>query len=399
MNETPRIFTRPVVTLLFVMIAFGMDFMMFLSVGPRLVDTAGAPALAGFLTSTMLLSTVAVRWVYPHIEALIPAKALGALSVGLMGVGALFFFVINASPVPMFIAALFRGVGFGIITVLAQGLIVAVSQPEVRGRVASMIGIFGTVSAVLGPMVGLSLLDAGLTWAPGALAATCGLLAALMILTLNLPKRVERSDADRADTLTKALKNPLVLGNVLVLLLCSVAWAGVASFMPLVLDPETNLPAQYFLLIYFLTCAIARFVCGQIQDRAGVRSITLVPAVIGIGSAMLIVGASNSALVTACAAVLIGVCVGWMQNVTFYAVLGAPGHSSFVLAAAWTNGIDAGGLIGTLVLGAVAASLGLSIIPFVIAVLALTAVVPAFWLVFMERRVTVSTDTSPVVTV
>lgn len=386
MSESPRIFTRPVVTLLFVMIAFGMDFMMFLSVGPRLIDAAGAPAIAGFLTTTMLLATVLIRWAYPYIEKFVPPKTLGAAAVGLMGVGALFFFVINADPLPMFIAAVFRGIGFGIITVLAQGLIVSVSEPEVRGRVASMIGIFGTVSAVLGPMVGLSLLDAGLTWAPGALAATFGVLAALMILSLKLPARIERAPSDKADTLTAALKNPQVLANVLVLLLCSVAWAGVASFMPLVLNPETNLPAQYFLLIYFLMCAVSRYVCGQLQDRAGVSSLTLIPAVIGIGAAMVIVGFSNSWIVTAAAAVLIGVSVGWMQNVTFYAVLGTPGHSSFVLSAAWTNGIDAGGMIGTLVLGGVAAAVGLDVIPFVIAVLALGALIPAFWLVAMDKR-------------
>lgn len=386
MSEHVRIFTRPVVTLLLVMVAFGMDFMMFLSVGPRLVDEAGAPALAGFLTTTMLLSTVAVRWAYPYIEALVPAKALGVTAILLMGGGALFFFVINDSPVPMFIAALFRGVGFGIITVLAQGLIVAVSSPETRGRVASFIGIFGTLSAVLGPIIGLSLLDAGLIWAPGALAAGFGLLAALLLVSLQLPKSFERAPRDRSDTLTSSLRKPRVLANVLTLMMCSVAWAGVASFMPLVLDPETTLPAQYFLLVYFLTVAFVRWVCGQIQDRRGVRDATLVPAVIGIALSMLIIGAIQHPVAGVLAALLIGAAMGWVQNVTFYNVLGHPGHSSFVLSAAWTNGIDAGGLIGTLVLGIVAAAFGLAVVPYAIAALALVALIPVLWLIAMDRR-------------
>lgn len=381
-----RIITRPVLTLLLVMVSFSFDFVMFMSVGPRLVGEAGAPALAGLLTATFLLAAVVARWFYPHIESRIPSKLLGILAVAVMGGGALFFFVVNTSPVPMFIAALLRGLGFGVITVLASALIVAVSAPEVRGRVSSMIGIFNTLSSVLAPLVGLSLLDAGLLGAPGALAAGCGLLAALLLLTLTLPSKLETPPADPSDTLTNALKNPQVLSNVLVLLLCSIAWAGAASFMPLVLDPKTNLSAQAFLVLFFLFMAVSRLICGQLQDRRGVAASTLVYAVVGISVAMVIVGVSQNLFVTAGAAILAGLCMGWMQNMTFYAVMSAQGHSSFVLAAAWGNGIDAGGVIGAIALSAVAAMVGLSFIPFAIAILGLTALIPVVWMMRLERR-------------
>lgn len=388
-----RIITRPVLTLLLIMVSFSFDFVMFMSVGPRLVGEAGAPALAGLLTATFLLAAVVARWYYPHIEARIPSKPLGVIAVALMGVGALFFFVINTSPVPMFIAALFRGVGFGVITVLASALIIAVSAPEVRGRVSSLIGIFNTLSSVLAPVVGLSLLDAGLLSAPGALAAGCGLLAALLLLTLSLPSKLETPPADPSDTLTHALKNPQVLSNVLVLLLCSIAWAGAASFMPLVLDPATNLPAQAFLMLFFLFMAVSRLICGQLQDKRGVSATTLIYAVLGISVAMVIVGFSENLYLTAAAAILAGLCMGWMQNMTFYAVMSAQGHSSFVLAAAWGNGIDAGGVIGALALSAVAALVGLSFIPLAIAILGLTALVPVLWMMRLEQRGEVTVPT------
>lgn len=395
-SKPVRIITRPVLTLLFVMVSFSFDFVLFMSVGPRLVGEAGAPALAGLLTATFLLAAVIARWFYPHIESRVPTKALGVLAVGVMGAGALFFFVVNSSPVPMFIAALFRGFGFGIITVLASALIVAVSAPEVRGRVSSLIGLFGTLSSVLAPLLGLTLLDAGILGGPGALAASFAALAALLILSLRLPDSLEKPPEDPSDTLTNALKNHQVLSNVLVLLLCSIAWAGAASFMPLVLDPTTNLSAQLFLVIFFLMMAVSRLICGQLQDRRGVPASTLVWAVLGICLGMVIVGVSPNAWVTAGAAVLIGTCMGWMQNMTFYAVMSAQGHSSFVLSAAWGNGIDAGGMVGAIALSGIAAITGLTAIPFAIAALGLTALVPVFWMMRLERRGQVTVPVSVV---
>ena len=318
---------------------------------------------AGLVTTVFLAATVLTQLVVPRLVArsgLGPVLAGGLLSLGapaplyLLGDGLVWLSVVSGV----------RGTGFGVITVL--GATIAARAVPVARRGESL-GLYGlalglpTLAAVPG---GVALVLSGHLPVVVALATlpVLGLLA-VPALVRAVPAAVTAPSGDPTGPAARAAAPP-----ALVLLVVTLAGAGLVTFLPIA-RPD-GLIATLALLLFGITGALSRWGGGVLADRVGTR--VLLPASLLVGVAGLVVlalGLDVDALVLIGATVF-GLSYGGVQNTSLVVAMARAGERGTTTASAvWNASFDAGTGVGALVVGVVAAAVGLDLAYAVLAAL------------------------------
>jgi predicted MFS family arabinose efflux permease len=334
------------------------------------VRSGAGVAAAGVVTTVFLAATVLTQLAVPRLVA---RRGLGPVfGAGLVALGA---------PAPLYLlgdslgwlsaVSTVRGAGFGVLTVLGS-TIAARAVPEARRGEA--LGVYGLALAVptLGAVPGgVALTLAGHFPVVAWLAAVplLGLLA-VPALVRAVPDVVTRSSGRPAGPAVRAS-----LGPSLVLLVVTLAGAGLVTFLPIA-RPD-GLVATAALLVFGVVGAVARWGGGVLADRVGSR-VVLPPALLvgAAGLAALSLGLHDDVAVLLGAAAF-GAAFGGVQNTTIVVAMARAGEDGTTTASAvWNAAFDAGTGIGALVVGVLAAALGLDLAYAVLAA-ALVLAVPA----------------------
>ena len=340
-----------------------------LSALPSYAVRAGAGvAAAGVVATVFLAATVLTQLAVPRLVA---RRGLGPVfAAGLVALGA---------PAPLYLlgdsvgwlaaVSTVRGAGFGVLTVLGS-TIAARAVPEARRGEA--LGVYGlalavpTLAAVPG---GVALTLAGHFPAVAWLAAVplLGLLA-VPALVRAVPDVVTRSAGRPAGPAARAS-----VGPSLVLLVVTLAGAGLVTFLPIA-RPD-GLVATAALLVFGVVGAVARWGGGVLADRVGSR-VVLPPALLAgaAGLLTLSLGLEHDVAVLLGAAAF-GASFGGVQNTTIVVAMARAGeHGTTTASAVGNAAIDAGTGIGALVVGVLAAALGLDLAYAVLAAAVVLAV-------------------------
>jgi predicted MFS family arabinose efflux permease len=334
------------------------------------VRSGAGVAAAGVVTTVFLAATVLTQLAVPRLVA---RRGLGPVfGAGLVALGA---------PAPLYLlgdslgwlsaVSTVRGAGFGVLTVLGS-TIAARAVPEARRGEA--LGVYGLALAVptLGAVPGgVALTLAGHFPVVAWLAAVplLGLLA-VPALVRAVPDVVTRSSGRPAGPAVRAS-----LGPSLVLLVVTLAGAGLVTFLPIA-RPD-GLVATAALLVFGVVGAVAQWGGGVLADRVGSR-VVLPPALLvgAAGLAALSLGLHDDVAVLLGAAAF-GAAFGGVQNTTIVVAMARAGEDGTTTASAvWNAAFDAGTGIGALVVGVLAAALGLDLAYAVLAA-ALVLAVPA----------------------
>jgi predicted MFS family arabinose efflux permease len=332
------------------------------------VRSGAGVAAAGVVTTVFLAATVLTQLAVPRLVA---RRGLGPVfGAGLVALGA---------PAPLYLlgdslgwlsaVSTVRGAGFGVLTVLGS-TIAARAVPEARRGEA--LGVYGLALAVptLGAVPGgVALTLAGHFPVVAWLAAVplLGLLA-VPALVRAVPDVVTRSSGRPAGPAVRAS-----LGPSLVLLVVTLAGAGLVTFLPIA-RPD-GLVATAALLVFGVVGAVARWGGGVLADRVGSR-VVLPPALLvgAVGLAALSLGLHDDVAVLLGAAAF-GAAFGGVQNTTIVVAMARAGEDGTTTASAvWNAAFDAGTGIGALVVGVLAAALGLDLAYAVLAVAVVLAV-------------------------
>ncbi|MGY1734790.1 MFS transporter [Geodermatophilus sp. SYSU D00684] len=320
---------------------------------PAYAVAGGASAdTAGVVTAVFLAVTIAVQSVVPALTA---RFGLGpVLAAGLLALGAPSPLYALGDGVPWLSAvSAVRGAGFAVLTVLGAMLAAQVAPPERRGESIGLYGLAIAVPNLVAVPAGVALVLDG---HPGWLAW----LAASPVLALPLVPGLARSVhwEGGAGTSSRAAARAALAPSA-VLLLVTLAGGGVVTFLPI--ERPDGVLATAALLVFGITGALTRWRAGLLADRLGSRR--LLPAALVAGAVGL--AAVALGLVTGDAVVLIGAAVfgagyGAVQNLTLVTAFARAGEGGSTAASAlWNASFDAGTAIGALVLGLVAAGVGL----------------------------------------
>jgi predicted MFS family arabinose efflux permease len=329
---------------------------------------------AGSVTTAFLVTTVAVQGAVP---ALVRRLGLGPVLAG--GLLAL------SVPAPLYLVAddlrgllavsAVRGVGFAVLTVLGSTIAAQAVPPERRGESIGIYGLaiaFPTLAAVPG---GAALTLAGhFTWVAALAAVTVVALA----LVPGLVRAVGPMSGDTRRGSSRAAVRAAAAPSF-VLLVVTLAGGGLVTFLPIE-RPDGSL-AAVALLLFGISSALCRWQAGVLVDRLGAR--LLLPAALGSGVlGMLLVAIGLHARGWAGAGVVfvgvsaLGIAYGAVQNLTLVVALTRAEESqTTTVSAVWNACYDSGTAIGALVVGLVAAQVGLPL-SFVLVALTLAAVMP-----------------------
>jgi hypothetical protein len=165
------------------------------------------------------------------------------------------------------------------------------------------------------------------------------------------------------------------LAPSLVLFVVTLAGGGLVTFLPI--ERPDGVLATVALLVFGVTGAVTRWRAGLLADRLGTG--LLLPAALVVAAVGLVVTAaglgSGAGWILAGAAVF-GAGYGATQNLTLVSAFARAGENGTTTASAmWNASFDAGTAIGALVLGFLAAGIGLDR-TYVVVAASLAAAVP-----------------------
>jgi predicted MFS family arabinose efflux permease len=351
----------PAVRSLFALNALGfLSYSLLLSALPAHAAELGSGlTAAGSVTTVFLLATVLAQTAVP---ALVHRLGLGPVLVGgLLAMGVPSPLYLLADDVRWFaVVSAARGIGFAVLTVLGSTVAAQAVPPERRGESIGIYGLaiaFPTIAAVPG--------GTALTLA-GHFGWVAALSAAPVLACVFVPGLVRAvgpaAEPGSGGSGSRAAVRAAVAPS-LVLLAVTLAGAGFFTFLPIE-RPDGSLAAAA-LLLYGLTSALCRWQAGVLVDRLGAR--LLLPGSLAVG--VLALGLLALGLVTAgtpgvvlvlAGALTLGVTYGAVQNLTLVLALTRAGNApTATVSAVWNACYDSGTAIGALVVGAVAAGIGL----------------------------------------
>jgi predicted MFS family arabinose efflux permease len=326
---------------------------------------------AGVVTAVFLLSTIALQLTVP---ALTSRFGLGpVLAAGLVAIGA---------PSPLYvlddgvgwISALsaVRGAGFAVLTVLGATLAAQVAPPDRRGESIGLYGLAIAVPNLVAVPAGVALvLDGHIGWLAWLSASPLLGVPLVPLLVRSLgPQEVTGSAGTRRAAVRAAVAPSVVLFVV------TLAGGGLVTFLPI--ERPDGAVATVALLLFGVTGALARWRAGLLADRLGSSRALLLAALAAAASGMVLAAAG---LVGGAGWILLGAAVfgagyGGAQNLTLLAAFARAGAGGTTSASAmWNLSFDAGTGVGALVLGLVAAGIGLPW-TFVVVAASLVAIVP-----------------------
>jgi MFS family permease len=317
------------------------------------VAGGAATDIAGLVTAVFLAATVAGQSAVPALTARFGPGPV--LAVGLVALGAPSpLYAVDDGLLWLSAVSAVRGLGFAVLTVLGATLAARVAPPERRGE---SIGLYGLAIAV----PNLAFVPAGVALVLGGHAAWMAWLAAAPVLALPLVPGVVRGVRAEPRTGTSSSRAAVLaaLTPSAVLLVVTLAGGGLVTFLPI--ERPDGVLATATLLLFGITAALGRWRAGVLADRAGTRLLLPLALLLSVGGmAVVALGLSAGAGWVLAGAAVFGAGYGAVQNLTLVTAFARAGEGGATTASAvWNASFDAGTAVGALVLGLVAAGIGL----------------------------------------
>ncbi|MFD2093314.1 MFS transporter [Blastococcus deserti] len=318
------------------------------------VSGGAAESTAGVVTAVFLLVTIAVQAAIPALTARFGVGPV--LVAGLVAMGAPSpLYVLDDGVAWISALSAIRGAGFAVLTVLGATLAAQVAPPGRRGESIGLYGLAIAVPNLVAVPAGAALvLDGHVGWLSWLAASPVLAVALVPLLVRTVGPQPGAGPAGSHRVAVVAALAPSA-----VLFVVTLAGGGLVTFLPI--ERPDGVLATAALLVFGLTGAITRWRAGMLADRLGTR--LLLPLGLGVAAVGLVVVAVG--LAAGAAWVLVGAAVfgagfGATQNLTLVSAFARAGEGGTTTASAmWNASFDAGTATGALVLGLVAAGIGL----------------------------------------
>lgn len=273
------------------------------------VKTLGkSQADAGLIVSFMLISAIIVRPFSAKILDIIGKKQGLVLSVITFSLTTVFYLFVNEF-IPLLVLRFIHGISFAVVTT-ATGAIVADIIP--RGRRGAGMGYFALASnlaMVIGPFLGLTLLQFISFHSLFAVLNGLIIFAVMCAFIVKVPERVEDAIVSNrfqwADLLEIKALPVAVIGGLI-----GFVYASILSFVSVYADDSgLSAASSYFFLVFAIVMISFRPFFGKVFDEKGAR-IVLLPCLFIFSMGLVLLGISTTASLLLISAGLIGLGYG-----------------------------------------------------------------------------------------
>ncbi|MBM7583469.1 MFS family permease [Bacillus pakistanensis] len=332
-----------------------------------LQDLNGNAIEAGLITTTFLIAAIlsrpfAGRWIEKVGKFPILMSALLTLCLA----SALYFF--PHSMTAMLILRFCHGIGFGMATT-AIGTIVADLIPDSRkGEGMGYYGLTINLGMVIGPFLGLTVMQQLGTNVMFTVNAICAVLAIMAGLLIRLPKKSIATKMAMEPKRTGGIKSLFEMSAIPISLVAAffgLVYSSIISFVS-IYAKEIGLveAASYFFIVYAVVLLLSRPFTGKWFDQYG-ANVIIYPSILCFAIGTYLLSVSSSAFMFLLSAALIG--LGWgtaFPSLQTIAIQLAPPKKRALATATYLSIFDFGFGVGSLIFGMVVTGIGHSALYF-----------------------------------
>ncbi|MCM3196805.1 MFS transporter [Priestia megaterium] len=383
--KQPRLWTRNYISIL---IANGLTFTSFYYLlvtlpifGLQDLDTNKTQV--GLFTTMFLISAIVIR---PFAGKWLEKTGKYAIFISslLILCAASLLYLLPGSFTSLLVIRFIHGVGFGMATT-ANGAIVADLIPESRkGEGMGYYGLTLNLGMVIGPFLGLTVINAGGTTVMFIINAVVSLLAIVTGVFVRLPKKanvtVNKTEANNVKGL-KGLLEPSGVPISLIAAFLALVYSAIVSFVAVYAIEQGFVEASsYFFVVYAVILLASRPFTGKWFDLYGANYI-IYPAILCFAIGTFLLASSTSSWIFLVSALLIG--LGWgtvFPSLQTIAIQVAEPERRSAATAGFLSIFDFGFGIGSFVFGLVAAQIGYKSLYFYSSFLVLIGIIVYYFL-------------------
>lgn len=326
-------------------------------------DLGGNELEAGLMVTVFLFSAIIVRPFAGQWLNTIGRKKVLTLSLLIFMISSLFYFF-TPSIYSVLLLRLFHGIGFGMATTAAGGIVADIIPDSRKGEGMGYFIMSNNLAMVIGPFLGLTLLNKSGMNSVFIVGAVCSILALITGYFVKVPERPQEELIQQ-----KAVKTKLSFGDLFELPaikisivggLLGIVYSSLLSFVS-VYAQEIGLfeVSSFFFVVYAVVLLISRPFTGRWFDQYGANKIVY-PSIVVFAIGMLFLGVSSTSLMFLFAAALIG--LGWgtlFPSFQTIAVQAAAPTRRGTATATFLSIYDTGIGLGSSIVGLLSAQIGL----------------------------------------
>ncbi|WP_099362524.1 MFS transporter [Fredinandcohnia onubensis] len=328
-----------------------------------LSDLGGNELEAGLMVTVFLFSAIIVRPFAGQWLNTIGRKKVLALSLLIFMISSLIYFF-TPSIYSVLLLRLFHGIGFGMATTAAGGIVADIIPDTRKGEGMGYFIMSNNLAMVIGPFLGLTLLNKSGMNSVFIVGAICSILALVTGYFVKVPERVPEKGSQE-----KTLKTKLSLGDLfevpaikisIVGGLLGIVYSSLLSFVS-VYAKEIGLfeVSSFFFVVYAVVLLVSRPFTGRWFDQYGANKIVY-PSIVVFAIGMLFLGISSTSFMFLFAAALIG--LGWgtlFPSFQTIAIQAAAPTRRGTATATFLSIYDTGIGLGSSIVGLLSAQIGL----------------------------------------
>lgn len=388
MEQNQQIFTKRFISLFFTNMAVFFVFYGLITTLPlyAIGELGRSDDESGLLVTVFLLSAIIMRPFSGKLLDMFGKKRLLVISLFFYLACTVLYLVFKPFTL-LLVLRFFQGISFSIATTAAGSLAADIIPTNRKGTGLGYFAMSTNLAVVLGPFVGLLVIQYAsfnILFIILAIVVTVGALLALTIKTNDLPQpiMVNRSFKFSFDDLFERKALPIAALACLI----AFAYASVLSFLSLYAEQKDLLSAaSYFYAVFAVVMIGIRPFTGKIYDGIGAKYV-IVPSFFLFAIGLVMLANADGTLLFLASAAFIGAGYGTLatcfQSLCIQAA--SPKRTGYATATYFTL-FDIGIAVGSYVFGMVAVSMSYESVYYISAILILFVFV-IYSVVFMKKQ-------------
>ncbi|GGB53579.1 MFS transporter [Fictibacillus barbaricus] len=273
----------------------------------------------------------------------------------------MFFYITIPGLLLFFLLRFIHGFSFGIATTASGTMAADVVPSECRAEGIGYYGAFISLSLVIGPSVGLWVMNNGSFNVLFIFSCVLAGISATLGSLIKVEEHTQKERGDQKLSLIEKLVEPKVLHICIVSVMIVSVYGGIVSFISLYAkELEMVEAAGYFFAVYSLVLLVIRPLSGKISDKYG-ASFVIYPGMLLCIVGTFVLSQSNTFTIFLLSAFLISLGLGSIQPSLQALVIDAvPSERRGAATATYFMSIDLGIAGGAFVLGTIANYIGYS---------------------------------------
>ena len=372
MQQQNQIFTKRFISLFFTNMAVFFVFYGLVTTLPLYaMGTLGrSDDESGLLVTVFLLSAIVVRPFSGKLLDMFGKKRMLIISIVLYLLCTILYLFIKPFAI-LLVLRFFQGIWFSIVTTAAGSLAADIVPKNRKGAGLGYFTMSTNLAVVLGPFVGLLVIQYASFNALFTVLSVIVLIGALIALTINTDDLIKPEHIDRRlkfgfnDLFEKKALPVAFLASLI-----AFSYASVLSFLSLYAEQKDLLTvASYFYAVFAAAMLLTRPFTGKIYDTKGPKYVVL-PAFAFFSIGLIMLALANGAVLFLCSAIFIGIGYGTLTtSFQSLAVQSTTHQRSGYATATYFTLFDLGIAVGSYILGLIAVGISYEMVYYIAAAL------------------------------